>query len=209
MGGKDLIWVLAAYFLGCFTVGYYWVRWRTGEDIRDQGSGHVGARNVGRRLGPAGFVATLVLDSLKGGLAVGAAIHFNSDPEIVTAVLFAVILGHIWPVQLRFKGGKGVAVSLGAWLVYSPPTLLILAALTALLWLWTRHFTVAGMIAYAVTPLIVFLCGLGPLTAFAMSGTAVLVVLAHRKNLRAELTRMMPSPEDASGDGRPGERSTL
>jgi glycerol-3-phosphate acyltransferase PlsY len=208
MGGRELIWVLAAYLIGCFTAGYYWVRWRTGEDVRQWGSGNVGARNVGRRLGRTAFVVTFTLDSLKGLLAVAGASYFELEPELVAAALFAVIVGHNWPVQLRFRGGKGVAVSLGALLAFDPVMLVVLVSLAALLWLWARNLTVAGMVAFAVSPLFVFLCGLGPLSAFTMSGIAMLVVLAHRKNLREELDRMMTSRPSERGGHRPQERSS-
>jgi glycerol-3-phosphate acyltransferase PlsY len=209
LDGKDLIWVLAAYFIGCLTAGYYWVRWRTGEDVRRLGSGHVGARNVGRRLGTSGFSVTFGLDFLKGLLAVAGATAVGLEREGVTAILFAVIIGHNWPVQLRFQGGKGIAVSLGALLAYDPPLLLILVVVFVPLWLWARNLTVAGMLAYAISPLVAFLCDLGPLAAFAMSGTAMLVVFAHRKNLREELMKMVPaSPPSRDGD-RPRGRSTL
>src|SRR6266850_5250974 len=118
--GKELTLILACYCLGCFTAGYYWVRWRTGHDIRQQGSGSAGARNVGRTLGPSGFIVTFLLDVGKGALAASLALHFGLSPSAVVAALVAVVVGHNWPMQLRFHGGKGIAVSLGALLAYDP-----------------------------------------------------------------------------------------
>src|SRR5882672_2223099 len=109
---------LSAYILGCFTTGYYYVRLRTEQDIRELGSGSVGARNVGRILGWKGFFVTLLGDFAKGALAVWAAQHFTPDSRLVALALMAVVAGHVWPVQLRFHGGKGIATSLGALLVY-------------------------------------------------------------------------------------------
>ena len=73
LSGKEFSWVLTSYCLGCFTAGYYWVRSRTGLDIRQQGSGSVGARNAGRVLGPGAFLVTFLLDFGKGALAVAGA----------------------------------------------------------------------------------------------------------------------------------------
>src|SRR2546421_4274115 len=91
--GKEVTIVFACYMLGCFTSGYYWVRWRTGQDIRHRGSGNVGARNVGRMLGPTSFVLTLLLDLGKGALAVGMALYFGLPPEMVIAAMLAVVVG--------------------------------------------------------------------------------------------------------------------
>jgi len=110
--------VLGAYVLGCFASGYYLVRWRAGQDLRELGSGSVGARNAGRILGVPGFLLTLIGDFAKGALTVWAAQHLTQDERLVALAMVAVVVGHIWPVQLRFRGGKGIATSLGALLVY-------------------------------------------------------------------------------------------
>src|SRR6266853_1388159 len=109
---------LGAYILGCFTTGYYLVRMLHREDIRALGSGNLGAKNVGRILGWKGFAITLLGDCGKGALAVWAAQHFSRDAGPVAVTLLAVVAGHVWPMQLRFHGGKGIATSLGGLLVY-------------------------------------------------------------------------------------------
>jgi len=194
MTGKECSWVLASYLLGCFTAGYYWVRWQTGKDIRQEGSGTVGARNVGRLLGPTGFALTLLVDFGKGALALGMACLLGLSPEATTGALFAVVLGHNFPFQLRFRGGKGLAVSLGALLVYDYFTLIVLVTLFLPLWLFTRSVTLSGMLAYSMAPLMVFLCSLGALETFAVSITSMLVVIAHRKNIREELGKILTEP---------------
>lgn len=190
MTGKEMSWVIGCYFLGCFTAGYYWVRWRTGKDIRLQGSGTVGARNAGRLLGPSAFLVTLLLDFCKGALAVQAGRLLGMDREVLTMALLAVVIGHNWPFQLRFQGGKGLAVSLGALLAYDYFVLVVLVTLFLPLWAVTRSVTLGGMLAYSIAPLMVFLCSLGPLETFAVSVTSMLVVFAHRKNMREELGRI-------------------
>src|SRR3954469_8929336 len=98
--GRDMLLLLACYAIGCCTAGYYWVRWRTGLDLRFQGSGNIGARNVGRLVGPSGFAVTLATDGLKGAPAVKLAVYFGASPEILVASILAVVIGHNWPMQL-------------------------------------------------------------------------------------------------------------
>src|ERR1700761_6582580 len=103
--------VIGAYLIGCFVTGYYLVRVRTGQDIRTIGSGSAGARNVGRILGKPGFYLTLLGDFLKGALAVWIVRKLTNDDFCAALAVPAVVTGHLWPVQLKFHGGKGVATS--------------------------------------------------------------------------------------------------
>src|ERR1041385_8199295 len=109
---------VGAYLLGCFATGYYLVRLRTGQDIRELGSGSVGAKNVGRLLGRPGFVVALLGDLAKGAFAVWAAQHFTKDDWAVQLSLLAVVAGHVWPAQLRFRGGKRGAPPFGGGFVF-------------------------------------------------------------------------------------------
>lgn len=193
--GAELSWIVASYFIGCFTAGYYWTRWKTGQDIRALGSGNVGARNVGRTLGRGGFAVTLLLDAAKGALAVLGASWIGLGPEAVVAAIVAVVVGHNWPIQLRFQGGKGIAVSLGALLAYDPFIVLALLAVFIPVIAVLRSFTLSGMIAFALAPLTSHLCGVEKVEVAAVSIVAILVVLTHRKNIREEIARI--------GSGRP------
>ncbi|MFM1767826.1 MAG: hypothetical protein RJA22_355 [Verrucomicrobiota bacterium] len=192
--GQEWTWLLASYALGCFTAGYYWTRWRTGRDIRGLGSGNVGARNVGRTLGTQGFLVTFLLDFAKGMAAVTVANTLRFTPEATIACLFAVVAGHNWPMQLGFRGGKGISVSLGGLLAYEPFTILalVLVFLPALAVL--RRFTLAGLAAFCLAPLLLFLGGLEKEVVAAVSGLAVLALLTHRRNLREELARLIGHP---------------
>jgi glycerol-3-phosphate acyltransferase PlsY len=179
-----------AYMLGCFAAGYYLVRWRTGQDIRALGSGSVGARNVGRVLGRGGFTLTVLADALKGLLAVAAARWFAHDDRMVEAALLGVVAGHIWPAQLGFQGGKGVATSLGALLVYDfhlAGAFLLLFAAAALLF---RKSVPACLFAFAALPLVSLYLRPEARAAAAISLAllAALVLIAHRKNLLAEFS---------------------
>jgi glycerol-3-phosphate acyltransferase PlsY len=199
MSGKELTWIVTSYFLGCFTAGYYWTRWRTGKDIRALGSGNVGARNVGRVIGRSGFLITFLLDFAKGVLAVAGATYFKLGPEAMIATMFAVAAGHNWPVQLHFKGGKGIAVSLGALLAYDPFIVLCLVVIFVPVFAMIRLFTLSGMLAFTLAPLGGFLCGLEKEGVAAVSILAVLALVTHRRNIRKELARLVfhRSVEDA------------
>jgi glycerol-3-phosphate acyltransferase PlsY len=190
LDGREFSWILLSYCLGCFAAGYYWTRWRTGQDIRHLGSGTVGARNVGRTLGLGGFTVTLIFDFCKGMAAVWGGQWLGLRPEPLAACVVAVVVGHNWPLQLRFQGGKGIAVSVGALLVYEPFIPLCLVAVFLPLFAVTRLFTTSGMLAYAFGPLTVFLCGLDKVKVAAVSIVAILVLVAHRRNIREEIARI-------------------
>ena len=201
MTSKEISVILACYCLGCFAAGYYWVRWRTGLDIRQQGSGSFGARNVGRVLGPSGFGVTFLLDLAKGAFAVWLARRFGLGADALIAALVAVVAGHNWPMQLRFHGGKGISTSLGALLAYDSFIVVILVSLFLPLFALIRNFTLSGLLAFALSPLVVFLYGLGNHSVAAVSFLAILVLWSHRRNIREEFTRsVLGRPVK---DGRP------
>jgi glycerol-3-phosphate acyltransferase PlsY len=181
---------LGAYLLGCFTTGFYLVRWRTGQDIRTLGSGNAGARNVGRLLGWPAFLLTLAGDFLKGSLAVGAARVLTDEPQLLQIALLAVVAGHIWPFQLRFHGGKGVATALGALVLYDFLLALAFAVVFAIAWALCRKTMLPALLAFASLPLLGLVVEPGhePATALSLGLLAVLVLFAHRRNLLDEIS---------------------
>lgn len=182
----------AAYSLGCFTTGYYLVRCWTGQDLREVGSGSLGARNAGRVLGWPGFVVTLLVDFGKGALAVWVASHFSTDPFLQVLAMACVVAGHLWPVQLRFQGGKGVAASLGALLVYD----FHLAAAFALLFIgafaFLRKTILPALFAYACLPAVAYCLGkdarnpADSVNTFMLTAVVAVVLFSHRKNIHDE-----------------------
>lgn len=185
--------LLAAYILGCFTTGYYLVRARMGEDPRELGSGSVGARNVGRLLGWRGFLLTVFGDFGKGALAVWAAGHFATDDWLVALALLAVVTGHVWPAQLCFRGGKGMATSLGALLVYDWQLAVAFALLFAGGFAVLRKTVIPGLFALACLPLISAYLARGAAEVVGISALAGLVLIAHRKNLKTEFSNLRPT----------------
>src|SRR4051794_5278481 len=103
-----------AYFLGAIPFGYLIVHWRKHVDIRAVGSGNIGATNALRAAGWSGALLTLALDTTKGYLAVlGASYLTNQNKSYIALAAVAAVLGHVFPIYLKFKGGKGVATGVG------------------------------------------------------------------------------------------------
>jgi acyl phosphate:glycerol-3-phosphate acyltransferase len=179
--------VLLAYVLGCFSTGYYLVRLRTGQDLRSIGSGATGGRNVARILGTPGFLITGAGDLAKAAVAVAVPIWFGLGPIAVGAATVAVTAGHIWPIQLGFRGGKGVAPLVGSTALVAPIALAIGVVLGALFVLVSRRLNLGGLAGVALTPVVALALGTPIPIAAGIIGSVVLVVVAHRSNIRAEL----------------------
>jgi acyl phosphate:glycerol-3-phosphate acyltransferase len=179
-----------AYLLGSIPFGLILAKLFAGSDIRKSGSGNIGATNVARVVGPAAGVFTLLLDAAKGSAAVWLVGRFSeqNSTALMLAGVFA-LLGHCFPVWLRFKGGKGVATALGVFLVLSP-----MAALSALLVFivvsvaW-RYVSLGSVSAAAAMPLLMyFLWAPGhapPLVVdFGTLFAAALIIFKHDANLQ-------------------------
>ena len=203
--------ILISYLLGSIPFGYLIVRALEGGDIRQTGSGGTGATNVSRRAGKAAGVLTLLLDALKGATAVmiamwvfgllrgvssgGANIQIGGANTslywLAAASLIAVLLGHIFPIWLRFRGGKGVATGVGAFLVLTP--LAVLGALLIFVGIvfLKRYISLGSITAALAIPLLVWLGHLSikplpapaPILTAAIVG-ALLIVFAHRENIQ-------------------------
>ena len=115
--------VIVAYLIGSIPFGYLIVRRKIGADIRQTGSGGTGATNVSRRAGKAAGILTLLLDAAKGSVAVLIAKAVAGDDWVIAAAAIAALVGHIFPVWLGFRGGKGVATGVGIFLVLAPVAL--------------------------------------------------------------------------------------
>lgn len=198
--------IAIAYLLGSIPFGYLIVRTAQGADIRQMGSGGTGATNVSRRAGKAAGVITLVLDTLKGASAVliakvllGLPIFAEGGhigPPLQTAYWWlaaaavAVILGHIFPVWLGFRGGKGVATGVGVFLVLAPLAVAASAGIFVLIVWRTRYVSLGSIIAAATIPLFIllenaFIRTVGPLLPVMTAATfgAALSIFAHRTNI--------------------------
>jgi len=175
--------MLAGYGLGCINTGYYLVRMRTGQDVRQMGSGSTGARNARRALGSNGFVLTMAGDLAKGGVAVWLAYALTGSDRVALLALLAVVAGHVWPAQLGFRGGKGVATSLAGLLVYDCEVTLVFLVLFGLVYAWTRRSVAASLVAFASLPAASFCLREDRAHIWGISVLAGLVLLAHHRNM--------------------------
>lgn len=184
--------VLLAYLLGSIPFGYLIVRAKSGSDVRRTGSGGTGATNVSRKAGRSAGALTLVLDSAKGALAVVVALLASGYKInwLVAGAAVAVILGHCFPIWLRFRGGKGVATGVGVFLVLAPIALGGSALVfLAIVW-WIRYVSLGSIAAAVALPLFVLLQNIlfKPIAGFenveaAAFASALLIVFMHRGNI--------------------------
>ena len=205
--------IVIAYLLGSIPFGYLIVRAKQGSDIRDTGSGGTGATNVSRRAGKVAGVITLVLDAVKGAVAVvvaswvldlqlwesyiapHVATFANGGMSLqqvywcITGAAVAAIIGHMFPVWLSFRGGKGVATGVGVFLVLAPGAVAIVGLIFMLIVVMTRYVSLGSIFAAASLPLIIWVLNIiSPRFAFAPVITAatvvaLLIIFAHRANV--------------------------
>ncbi|WP_213804422.1 glycerol-3-phosphate 1-O-acyltransferase PlsY [Granulicella sp. dw_53] len=186
-----LISIPLAYLLGSIPFGYVLVRLFRKEDIRATGSGNIGATNVARSGAKGLGIATLLLDLGKAFLAVKIAQHLapgNYDLAVVAAV--AAILGHVFPVWLGFRGGKGVASGLGVFLALTWPSALCILAVFALIFLLTRYVSLASIIGAAAFPFFgfYFVSLRTPIVLAGFLFIPLLIIVKHHQNIRRLLS---------------------
>ncbi len=181
MNSPVLIAFIVGYLLGSIPFGLLLARAGGKGDIRDIGSGNIGATNV-LRTGSKGLAAaTLMLDAGKGAVAVLLAQRFS--PDAVNFAAAGAMIGHLYPVWLRFRGGKGVATLLGVLMPLLPVAALVYAILWFGLLLILRISSVAGLVAAASPPITAMVIGETMLFPMLL-GFAVLVIWKHRENIR-------------------------
>jgi glycerol-3-phosphate acyltransferase PlsY len=204
--------VVVSYLLGSIPFGYLLVRIFRGEDVRHTGSGNIGATNVARTGSKGLAIATLLLDALKGYAAVSFALwlaenyrlktplptnvygqswepRISAQTVFVLAALaaFVAILGHVFTIWLRFKGGKGVATAAGSFFALAPRAMLVALLLFVLIVALTRYVSLGSIVASAAFPLCVWWLVPGARSALVlllMAGCSVLVIARHQDNIR-------------------------
>jgi acyl phosphate:glycerol-3-phosphate acyltransferase len=181
--------IFLGYLLGSIPFGYLLVRATGGGDVRKVGSGNIGATNVARASGWTVGVATLLLDGAKGFLAVWLTQHLSrGNIRFMMYAGLAAILGHVFPVWLKFAGGKGVATALGVFLAICWSAIAAAALLFILVVLFWRYVSLASISAAAALPLFVYVLYAprhAPPTAISLSTlvAAVVVITKHRDNI--------------------------
>jgi len=175
--------VLAAYLLGSIPFALIFARRWGAADLRRVGSGNLGAANVMRVSGVAAGVMVAALDMAKGAASVWLAGRFSAGPEIPAAAGFAAIVGHIYPVWLRFRGGKGVATACGVFSMLTPlavPPALIVFVITV--WV-TKYISLGSLLASLALPPLAYVVGSPAPAVFAAIAASILIVVRHRSNV--------------------------
>ena len=176
-----------SYLLGSIPFGFLLVRMFTGEDVRASGSGNIGATNVARK-SPFLGVATLVLDAAKGLAAILLARALFSGPHqqlIMTTAAFFSVVGHLFPVWLKFRGGKGVATSLGAFILLTPKSILCMVVLFLVVAIAFRYVSLGSVAVAAAFPLLAWAFHeyVDPRQLIFIAAVSALVIWKHRPNI--------------------------
>lgn len=202
MMGEILI-VVLSYFVGSLPTALLVVRFFTGQDVRKLGSGNVGGTNALRAAGLKIGVSVTIIDCCKGALPVLLMRWYDPASKWQALAMLAAVLGHCFPIWLRFRGGKGVATGLGAFLVLAPMASLAALALWILILVIGRYVSVASMLASAVFPLLLYFISGPPMSVlWAVTVVAAVIVLRHQENMkklmRGEESRLGRDDWDAS-----------
>ncbi len=207
---RVLLIAAASYLLGSIPFGYLLVRIFRGEDVRQSGSGNIGATNVSRK-SPVLGALTLVLDALKGSAAVALAVFLcgragHAPYRLMALSALLAVVGHIFPVWLRFHGGKGVATGLGSFVVIAPKAVLLAAGIFLVLVLAFRFVSFGSVAAVAAFPVFAFFLheyGNSWRALGLMSLASLLIVIKHHANIRRLLAGTEPRFGSKAGGAKP------
>jgi acyl phosphate:glycerol-3-phosphate acyltransferase len=187
------LWIITlttAYLLGSIPFGYLLVRFVRQEDVRDTGSGNIGATNVVRAGGTTLGVFTLILDAMKGFIAVFLAMQLapntaNGPSTLAIAAAVAAVIGHVFPIWLGFKGGKGIATALGVFIALVPLVALASVGVFALIVVTTRFVSLGSILAAVSIPFLAILLVPHRSTALleGLSFISLLSIVKHHANI--------------------------
>jgi glycerol-3-phosphate acyltransferase PlsY len=174
--------ILAAYLIGSIPFALILAR-RWGADLRQVGSGNLGATNVMRASGVSAGLLVAVLDIAKGAASVWMATRISDGAELPAAAGFAAIVGHIYPIWIRFRGGKGVATACGVFSMLTPAAVPpALAIFAAVVW-FTKYISLGSVVATVALPPIACALGSPAPAVIAASAAAAIIVFRHRSNV--------------------------
>jgi glycerol-3-phosphate acyltransferase PlsY len=164
----------------------------SGIDVRAQGSGNPGATNVARTAGLGAGAAVAILDIAKGAASVLAAEQMQASPAVAAAAGAAAVVGHVFPVWLRFRGGKGVATACGMFAVLAPLATALAASVFLVVALVTRYISLGSILAAAALPSLAYMTHAAAEATLAAFGVAALVIVRHRGNVSRLLAGAEP-----------------
>jgi glycerol-3-phosphate acyltransferase PlsY len=175
---------LGAFLCGSIPFGLLLVKVAGKGDVREHGSGNIGATNVSRVGGKALGILTLLLDIAKGFLPIFLAKQFGWGESVLSLLAICAVLGHVFTPWLAFKGGKGVATALGAALAFRAAMVLPALGVFIVLLLVFRYVSLGSVMAAVALPLLLMLKGAPPLVLLLWAGLSLIVILKHHENIR-------------------------
>lgn len=183
----EVIVVISCYLLGSLPAGYFLMKYLSTEDIREMGSHSVGATNVGRFLGTKGFLITFCIDCFKSFLVIFLISIYFDQTYLTYLSALSLVAGHNYPVFLNFKGGKGIAVTIGLLLAYNYVLLIVLIGALAFAYLVIRKFTYSGLLALLVLPIynIIFRNDYFEFSFLIILN--IIILIAHKKHIQSFL----------------------
>ncbi|WP_312469731.1 glycerol-3-phosphate acyltransferase [Neobacillus sp.] len=181
------LYVVLSYLIGNIMFGYLVTKALYHKDIRLHGSGNVGARNAGRLHGKKAFVIIFLGDALKGVSVILIARYLHFPEYIQMFGLGMAILGHIKPVALKFKGGKGISTFIGGMICFDPLLIPIILVGFFALYPFTKSFTFAGLGAFLAIPIFLFFKSYNWITCVMALAIIVVIFLTHSENIKERL----------------------
>ncbi len=157
------------------------------KDIRLQGSGNVGARNAGRLYGKTAFVLIFLGDALKGALVILAARYFQFSETVQLIGLALAILGHVKPIVLKFRGGKGISTFIGGMIAFNPLVIPVIIFGFGVLYPFLKSFTFAGLGAFLFIPVVLLFTSNDWISAIIEIGIIIMLYIAHADNIKERL----------------------
>ena len=179
--------VLLAYLISSIPTAYILFKIKRGDDIRKYGSGNVGGTNIIRTLGTSWGILTILADVIKGFIPVLISyLVYPSDLVLVAVVSIAAVLGHIFPVYIKFKGGKGVATTVGVGIGLFPYSVLITAIVFIAVFFFSKRVSLASIISAVMFPIVVFLNPSinSPSLTIISIAIGVFIPVMHHKNIK-------------------------
>ncbi|MGX4668930.1 glycerol-3-phosphate acyltransferase [Cerasibacillus sp. JNUCC 74] len=178
---NDFILIVLSYLCGCINGAYYLGKLYYRQDIRELGSSNAGARNAGRVFGKSAFIFTVIIDVLKTIIPLLFAFYlFHSNGVVLGCMTFAILLGHVWPIQLHFRGGKGVVVYLAASLIVAPLALIISGVIILIAYPIIKKLTIVTMSSFTSMPIILLFFYKDVILAIIFFIMLFIIVILHR-----------------------------
>ncbi|QKG85954.1 glycerol-3-phosphate 1-O-acyltransferase PlsY [Kroppenstedtia pulmonis] len=176
--------VLISYLLGSISTSYWITKLLKGTDIRSQGSGNAGATNMLRVVGKGPAAIVFILDMLKGMAAVGIASLMDVDPAVIMLSGLAAVVGHNWPIFLGFRGGKGIATTIGVMILLTFLAAVIAGVVAILIILLTRYVSLGSLFFAAILPLLIAVLDYPTSFIYISLLVTLLAFLRHASNIK-------------------------